>query len=106
MSERLSDTARKTTLEPLLETGWRMEEARDAITKEFKFGDFADAMGFMTRSGVWAEKWNHHPEWSNVYNRVTVTLTTHDVDGLTTLDMKLARKMDTVAGQTGLADKT
>lgn len=104
MSERLSDTARKTTLEPLLETGWVLDEDRDAITKMFKFGDFTDALGFMMRSGVWAEKWNHHPEWSNVYNRVTVTLTTHDVEGLTTLDMKLARKMDTVAGQTGLSE--
>ncbi|MFK7939746.1 MAG: 4a-hydroxytetrahydrobiopterin dehydratase [Roseovarius sp.] len=102
MSEKLSDTARKTMLEPLLVTGWALDADRDAITKLFKFGDFTDALGFMARSGVWAEKWNHHPEWSNVYNRVTVTLTTHDVDGLTTLDMKLARKMDTIAGNTGL----
>ena len=98
MSERLSETARKTTLDPLLETGWVLDKARDAIKKEFKFKDFADAMGFMTRCAIWAEKWNHHPEWSNVYNRVTVTLTTHDVDGLTALDVKLARKIDTLAG--------
>ncbi len=98
MSERLSNTARKTTLEPLLETGWVLDETRDAIKKEFKFKDFADAMGFMTRAAIWAEKWNHHPEWFNVYNRVDVTLTTHDVNGLSALDVKLARKMDTLAG--------
>lgn len=98
MTERLSDTARKTTLEPLLETGWRMVEDRDAIEKEFKFKDFIDAMGFMTRAAIWAEKWNHHPEWFNVYSTVRVTLTTHDVDGLSTQDVKLARKMDTLAG--------
>lgn len=98
MTERLSDTARKTTLEPLLETGWALDESRDAIFKEFRFSDFVEAMGFMTRAAIWAEKWNHHPEWFNVYNRVIVTLTTHDVDGLSTLDVKLARKMDTLAG--------
>ncbi|WP_299852484.1 4a-hydroxytetrahydrobiopterin dehydratase [uncultured Roseovarius sp.] len=98
MSERLSDTARKTMLEPLLETGWVLDETRDAIEKEFKFKDFVEAMGFMTCAAIWAEKWNHHPEWFNVYSRVKVTLTTHDVNGLSTLDVKLARKMDTLAG--------
>ena len=98
MSERLSDIARKTTLEPLLDTGWTLTEGRDAICKEYRFKDFADAMGFMTRCAIWAEKWNHHPEWSNVYNRVLVTLITHDVDGLSALDVKLARKMDMLAG--------
>jgi len=98
MTEKLSDTARKTTLEPLLENGWAMVEGRDAITKSYKFADFADALGFMTRAGVWAEKWNHHPEWFNVYNRVEVTLSTHDVGGLSALDAKLARKFDGLAG--------
>lgn len=98
MTERLSDTARKTMLDPLLETGWELDEARDAITKTFKFGDFIEAVGFMTRAAIWAEKWNHHPEWFNVYNQVEVTLTTHDVDGLSTLDVKLARKLDTLVG--------
>ncbi|MEI4260505.1 4a-hydroxytetrahydrobiopterin dehydratase [Roseovarius sp. D0-M9] len=97
MTEKLSDTARTTMIEPLLTAGWSMVEGRDAITKEFKFADFADALGWMVRAGVWAEKWNHHPEWSNVYNTVNVTLTTHDVDGLSTLDAKLARKMDNLA---------
>ena len=55
----------------------------------------------MMRAAIWAEKWNHHPEWSNVYSRVSVCLTTHDVDGLSQLDVKLARKMDKLAGQPG-----
>ncbi|MFX0541758.1 4a-hydroxytetrahydrobiopterin dehydratase [Roseovarius sp. S4756] len=97
MTEKLSDTARTAMIDPLLAEGWEMSEERDAITKEFKFADFPDALSWMVRAGVWAEKWNHHPEWSNVYNKVTVTLTTHDVDGLSTLDAKLARKMDILA---------
>ena len=98
MSDKLSDTARKTTLEPLLENGWSMVEGRDAIHKDFKFGDFTEAFGFMTRAAIWAEKWNHHPEWFNVYNKVQITLTTHDVDGLSSLDVKLARKFDGLVG--------
>lgn len=98
MTEKLSDTARKTMLAPLLENGWDMVEGRDAIQKTFKFGDFVEAMGFMTRAALWAEKWNHHPEWFNVYNRVEVTLTTHDVSGLSALDVKLARKFDGLTG--------
>ena len=98
MTEKLSDTARKTTLQPLLDNGWSMVEGRDAITKSYKFGDFTEAMGFMTRAALWAEKWNHHPEWFNVYNRVEVTLSTHDVGGLSALDTKLARKFDGLAG--------
>ncbi|WP_104017492.1 4a-hydroxytetrahydrobiopterin dehydratase [Roseovarius nitratireducens] len=94
MTEKLSNTARKTTLQPLLENGWSMVEGRDAIAKTYKFGDFVEAMGFMTRAALWAEKWNHHPEWFNVYNRVEITLSTHDVGGLSALDVKLARKFD------------
>ncbi|MGR3462490.1 MAG: 4a-hydroxytetrahydrobiopterin dehydratase [Roseovarius sp.] len=98
MTEKLSDTARKTTLQPLLENGWSMVEGRDAITKTFKFGDFVEAMGFIARAALWAEKWNHHPEWFNVYNRVEIILSTHDVGGLSALDVKLARKFDGLAG--------
>lgn len=94
MVEKLSQTGRETMLEPLLETGWVVIEARDAITKTFEFEDFVDAFGWMSRAALYAEKWNHHPEWTNTYNRVTVTLTTHDVGGLSQLDAKLARKMD------------
>lgn len=96
MTEKLSDTARKTVLDPLLEAGWTLDEDRDAISKAFKFKDFTEAFGWMTRAALWAEKWNHHPEWSNVYNTVEVTLTTHDVGGLSSLDAKLARKLDTL----------
>ena len=92
--EKLSD---RSVLEPLTENGWVLEEGRDAIRKEFKFKNFVDAFGFMTRAAIWAEKWNHHPEWSNVYNRVDVVLITHDVDGLSELDVKLAKKMDALA---------
>ncbi|KPA21082.1 putative pterin-4-alpha-carbinolamine dehydratase [Shimia sp. SK013] len=94
MSEVLSDAARDAVLGPLFESGWHMVEGRDAITKTFKFGSFVEAFGWMTRAAMWAEKWNHHPEWFNVYNRVDVVLSTHDVGGLSALDAKLARKMD------------
>ena len=94
MTEKLSDTARETTLEPLLKDGWEMVEGRDAIKKTFEFKNFVEAFGFMTRVAIWAEKWNHHPEWFNVYKTVEVTLSTHDVGGLSSLDAKLARKMD------------
>ena len=94
MTEKLSAETRGPVLGPLFDTGWAMAEGRDAIVKTYKFDDFADAFGWMTRAAFWAEKWNHHPEWENVYNKVTVTLTTHDVDGLSALDAKLARKMD------------
>ena len=99
MTEKLSDATRGPLLEPLFATGWEMVEGRDAITKIFKFSNFADAFGWMTRAAIWAEKWNHHPEWENVYNKVIVTLTTHDVDGLSSLDAKLARKMDGLMGE-------
>ena len=99
MTEKLSETARSTTLAPLLEAGWTQNEDRDAISKSYKFGDFVEAFGFMTRAAIWAEKWNHHPEWFNVYNTVKVTLTTHDVGGLSALDVKLARKMDGLASE-------
>lgn len=96
MIEKLSETARKTMLEPLFDTGWAMVDGRDAISKTYTFETFVDAFGWMTRAALWAEKWNHHPEWSNVYKTVTVVLTTHDVDGLSALDAKLARKMDSL----------
>ncbi|MBU2961935.1 4a-hydroxytetrahydrobiopterin dehydratase [Citreicella sp. C3M06] len=94
MTEKLSETARETILAPLLDNGWQMSEDRDAIEKTFVFGGFIEAFSWMTRAAMWAEKWNHHPEWTNVYNKVTVLLTTHDVGGLSSLDAKLARKLD------------
>ncbi|WP_135506020.1 4a-hydroxytetrahydrobiopterin dehydratase [Roseovarius aestuariivivens] len=98
MTDKLSETARKTTLAPLFDTGWAMVDGRDAITKTYEFKNFVEAFGFMTRAAIWAEKWDHHPEWSNVYKTVEVTLTTHDAGGLSSLDAKLARKMDVLAG--------
>ncbi|RLJ41301.1 4a-hydroxytetrahydrobiopterin dehydratase [Litoreibacter meonggei] len=94
MTDALSDDARKTDLQELLQNGWETHPDRDAIVKTYKFKNFIDAFGFMTRAAIHAEKLNHHPEWSNVYNKVEVTLITHDVDGLSELDVILARKMD------------
>lgn len=80
-------------------SGWsKGEGARDAIQKTFKFKDFNAAFGFMTRVAIRAEQLDHHPEWFNVYNRVDVTLATHDADGVTELDVTLAAFMDEVAG--------
>src|SRR5471032_3238092 len=71
---------------------------RDAITKKFTFKDFNQAFGFMTRAALVAEKMDHHPEWFNIYKTVDVTLSTHDADGVTELDVKLAEAMDKLAG--------
>jgi 4a-hydroxytetrahydrobiopterin dehydratase len=97
MTEKLSEETRGPLLDPLLETGWVVLEDRDAIAKTFVFENFVDAFGWMTRVAFWAEKWNHHPEWRNVYKTVEVVLTTHDVGGLSSLDARLARKMDSLA---------
>lgn len=81
--------------------GWTPVDGRDAIQRSFKFADFNAAFGFMSRTALMAEKLDHHPEWFNVYSRVEVTLATHDADGVTELDVKLARFMDDVAGALG-----
>jgi 4a-hydroxytetrahydrobiopterin dehydratase len=99
MTELLSQAARDAVMEPLLQTGWTYCDDRDAIRKSFVFENFVEAFGWMTKAAIWAEKWNHHPEWSNVYKTVDVTLTTHDVGGLSALDAKLARKMDVLFGE-------
>jgi 4a-hydroxytetrahydrobiopterin dehydratase len=96
MPKRLSVEARDEALATL--TGWRLVEGREAIAKRFVFRDFSEAFGFMTRVALLAETMDHHPEWSNVYRTVEVTLATHDADGLTELDVKLARAMDRIAG--------
>ncbi|CAI4230126.1 unnamed protein product [Auanema sp. JU1783] len=81
---------RKEHLEPLLGLGWQMVTGRDAIQKVFLFKDFNEAFGFMSRIALKAEKMDHHPEWFNVYNKVDITLSTHDVSGLSVRDIKLA----------------
>jgi 4a-hydroxytetrahydrobiopterin dehydratase len=74
---------------------------RDAITRTYRFPDFAAAFAFMTRVAITAEKLDHHPEWFNVYNRIDVTLATHDAEGVTELDVKLATTMDAAAKALG-----
>ena len=96
MAEKLSGEARKSALARL--NGWREVSGRDAITKKFVFKDFNEAFGFIARAALVAEKLDHHPEWSNVYKTVDVTLSTHDTGGLTELDAKLAEAMDKLAG--------
>jgi len=81
----------------LATAGWAQVADRDAITKTYTFTNFVEAFGFMSRTALWAEKLNHHPEWFNVYKTVTVTLTTHDTGGLSALDVALAQKMDALA---------
>lgn len=98
MTEKLTETEREEALEELAKTGWVALEDRDAIGKVFEFRNFIEAFGFMTRSALWAEKFNHHPEWSNVYKTVEVVLTTHDAGGLSELDVRLAHRMDMIAG--------
>lgn len=73
---------------------WTLARDGDAIVRTFTFADFSEAFGFMTRVAILAEKRDHHPEWFNVYNRVEITLTTHDAGGLSLRDVKMARKID------------
>lgn len=95
MTERLQGPARvKAVLE--LE-GWADVEGRDAITKTYRFKNFRQAFGFMTQAALIAEKMDHHPEWSNVYGKVEVVLTTHSAQGLSLLDINLAKKMDEIS---------
>merc|ERR1712170_154541 len=91
MVSKLTEEERSSQLAPLLSKGWTMVEGRDAIHKDFLFKDFNQAFGFMTRVALKAEKMNHHPEWFNVYNKVQVTLSTHDAGGLSEKDIKLAK---------------
>ncbi|HML08217.1 MAG TPA: 4a-hydroxytetrahydrobiopterin dehydratase [Xanthobacteraceae bacterium] len=96
MAQKLSGEARKAALARL--RGWSEVAGRDAISKKFVFADFNAAFGFMARVALVAEKLDHHPEWSNVYRTVEVTLSTHDAGGLTELDVRLADAMDKFAG--------
>ena len=95
MAEKLTGSTRKSALAKL--DAWSEIEDRDAISKKFAFKDFNEAFGFMARVALIAEKLDHHPEWFNVYNRVEVTLATHDAGGVTERDVKLAEAMDRLA---------
>jgi len=92
MSDKLSRQERQASLEMVPD--WNEVEERDAIIRKFSFADFNSAFGFMTRAALKAEQMNHHPEWFNVYNRVEVTLATHDAGGVTNKDIELALFMD------------
>lgn len=95
MVEKLSGAARRRALAGL--TGWSEVEGRDAIEKSFTFKSFNAAWAFMSRVALAAEKMDHHPEWFNVYNRVDITLSTHDCGGLSERDLDLAKKIDAYA---------
>jgi len=95
--QKLTDDERKGDLKQLLDVGWTMTEGRDAIHKEFLFKDFNEAFGFMSRIALKAEKMDHHPEWFNVYNKVQITLSSHDVNGLSKRDITLAKFANSVA---------
>jgi 4a-hydroxytetrahydrobiopterin dehydratase len=96
MIEKLTAEERAAALKEL--TGWQEVAGRDAIQRSFTFRNFNEAWGFMTRVALMAEKADHHPEWSNVYNRVDILLTTHDCNGLSARDVKLAKGIDKLVG--------
>lgn len=92
MVDRLDEDARNQALEALAD--WKYDAGRDAITRRLKFADFNEAFGFMTRVALLADKLDHHPEWSNVYNKLDILLTTHDAGGLSERDVKMAKAID------------
>lgn len=96
MVDKLSEAERAGMIAGL--NGWAAAPGRDAITKDFKFKDFGQAFAFMTRVALIAERMDHHPEWSNIYNRVSVLLTTHDAGGLSERDIAMARAIDSIVG--------
>ncbi len=95
MAEKLDAAARSAL--PRRLPAWALVPGRDAIQRTFTFRDFNEAFGFMARVALVAERMDHHPEWSNVWNKVTVTLSTHSVGGLSDRDLKLAETMDAIA---------
>jgi len=101
VTERLSAELRKSALKSL--PGWKEVEGREAIGRTFVFKDFNEAFGFMSRAALVAEKSDHHPEWRNVYKTVEVVLATHDAGGVTARDVALAKAMNAIAAQLGIA---
>ena len=96
MIAKLSSSERDAVLKELC--NWQMVKDRDAIQRSFRFKNFSEAWGFMSRVALLAESQDHHPEWFNVYNKVDITLATHDAGGLSARDVKLAKAIDAVAG--------
>ena len=94
MIQKLTTDERATRLAEL--NGWQAVAERDAIQRKFRFADFNEAFGFMTRVAIKAQEMDHHPEWFNVYNKVEITLSTHEANGLTERDIKLARFIDSI----------
>lgn len=92
MVEQLSEVERAAALDRLGE--WDYDDARDALTRSFLFANFSEAFAFMTRVAMLAEKYDHHPEWSNVWNRVDMLLTTHDAGGLSERDVRMAKAVE------------
>ncbi|HZR37385.1 MAG TPA: 4a-hydroxytetrahydrobiopterin dehydratase [Nevskia sp.] len=101
MPTRLNDNDRDNILFSLPD--WTYDRERDAIVRELQFSGFADAFAFMTRVALAADKLDHHPEWSNVWNKVKITLSTHDVGGLSRLDIELAQQIDAIVSRWALA---
>jgi 4a-hydroxytetrahydrobiopterin dehydratase len=100
MAKVLTELERDEALVEL--NGWRYDEADSVIVRDLKFRDFSAAFGFMSRVALAAEKAGHHPEWNNVYNRVTIALSTHDAGGVTDKDISLARAIDAIADAAGV----
>ena len=100
MAQKLARNDIETQLKADNFSGWNLAADKDALAKTFTFKDFSESFGFMTRCALLAEKMNHHPEWFNVYNRVEITLNTHDAGGVTELDLKMARAMNLYAAAT------
>jgi len=96
MADRLTDSEIEEALKGL--EGWTLQNGK--LNRDFKFANFVEAFGFMTSAAIEAEKMNHHPEWFNVYSKVNVQLVTHSADGVTDLDVNLAKKMNTLASGT------
>jgi len=95
MVARLTADERQQALATL--DGWKLADGREAIVRSFSFAGFVDAFGFMAKVALTAEKMDHHPEWTNVYNRVDITLSSHDAGGLTARDVELAAAIDRIA---------
>lgn len=92
MVEKLQEAVRRQAFSEI--PSWQLTSARDALHRSFKFHNFSEAWGFMSRIALLAETHDHHPEWSNVYNRVDITLTTHECDGISERDISLAKAID------------